>query len=89
MRYFILKLNLNLLGMRNYTYIFWAYLKWTNQGLESRTFYGRSYLTKKYFDSQILSNSNRFWMSMQRAVLDIHFMTLLEDITQPEFLRIR
>ena len=39
------------------------------------------------FDPQILPNSKKFWMSMQRVLLYIHFMVLLREFTHPKFLR--
>ena len=37
---------------------------------------------------QILLNSKKFWVSIQRALLNIHFMMLLEELTHPKVPRI-
>ena len=41
------------------------------------------------FETPILPNSKKLWISMQLALLDIHFMMLIEELTRPKFLRIR
>ena len=41
------------------------------------------------FQTQILSISKKLWISMQRALLYILFMMLLEKLARPKFLRIR
>ena len=40
------------------------------------------------FDLQILLNFRKYWVSMQRALLDMHFMILLEKLTHPKLLSI-
>ena len=37
----------------------------------------------------VQSNFKKFWTSMERALLDMHFMTLLEELTHSKFLKIR
>ena len=37
------------------------------------------------FETQILRNSRNLWISNQRALLDIHFMLSLEELTHLKF----
>ena len=58
------------------------------ENLASRTFTG-DLILRETFDDQILSNSKKLWISMQRALLDIHFMILLAELAHLEVPRIR
>ena len=40
-----------------------------------------SLILRRNFDPHILSNSIKLWMSMKRALLDIHFMMSLGELT--------
>ena len=48
----------------------------------------RDLIWRGNLDPQILPNSKEFWSSMQHALLDIHFMALLKELTRSKFLRI-
>ena len=41
------------------------------------------------FEIQTLPNSKKLWISIQRTLLDIHFMMLLEEVAHPKFFGIR
>ena len=47
------------------------------------------FFLRKIFDSLVLPNSKKLWRSMQRSLVDTHFMMLLEVYAHPKFLRIR
>ena len=49
----------------------------------------RDLILRGNFKPQILPIPKKLWLSMQRALLDTRPMMLLEEFTQPNFLRIR
>ena len=48
----------------------------------------RDLISRRNFNLQILPNSEQSWMSMQHALLDIHFMCVLKEFTYPNIFRI-
>ena len=48
----------------------------------------RDLILRRNFDPHILPNSKKFYISMQRALLDIHFIMLLEELIRQNYLEL-